>query len=184
VLVSRSAEESLLYMDLQPCPGCSTKGFDWSGHHLEYDDAGTKAGTVISVYDGPCQECGTARRYEFALAAAHPGAEGFGGPEPSQIVDPGQYLVLARHAAGLVPGDPVHCPPENRDAAHEAIATALLALAEVVKFVPEDTDRVPADAFWTEQGRAVYAADPGQFRRDRLDAVAARYARVRDAYGR
>jgi hypothetical protein len=167
-------------MDLQPCPGCGTKGFDWGGHHLEYDEAGA----VVSVYDGPCQECGTARRFEFTLTAARPGADGFGGPEPSQIVDPGQFLLLARHAAGLVPGDPAHCPPGDRAAAGEAIETALSALAEVVKFVPDGADRVPPDSFWTEQGRSVYRADPGQFRRDRLDAVAARYARIRDAYGR
>jgi hypothetical protein len=178
VLVSRSAEESLLYMDLQPCPTCGARGFDWEGHHIEEDDGGT----MISVYDGPCQRCGTPRRYEFTLADPSPGVVGFGGPTPSQIIDAGQFLVLAKRAAGLAPADPANCPPDERDDAREAIETAVAAVDEVLKFVPPDRDRVAVEDFWSEQGRAVYAADPGQFRRDRLDAVADAYRRISAAY--
>jgi hypothetical protein len=177
VLVSRSAEESLLFMDLQPCPGCGTQGFDWTGHHVEDD-----AGALLSVYDGPCQECGTPRRYEFAPADPTPAAPGFGGPSPSQLIDPGQFLVLAKQAASLVPADPANCPPDDRDEAREAINTAIAAVEEVLKFVRPDSGAVAAEEFWSEQGRAVYAADPGQFRRGRLDAVADAYRRIRAAY--
>jgi hypothetical protein len=178
VLVSRSAEESLLYMDLQPCPACGIKGFDWAEHELGQSDGGT----LISVYAGPCQECGTDRRFEFTLADPAPGAPGFGGPQPSRIIDPGQFVVLARQAASLVPADPATCPADEVDDARQAIATAQQALDEVRKFIPAGADRVPPEAFRSEVGRATYAVDPGQFRLDRLDTVAASYQRIGAAY--
>jgi hypothetical protein len=177
VLQSRSTEESQLYMDLQPCPGCGTQGFEWEEHLTEVRDE-----ALVAVYRGACIACGTGREFEFELLAGDPAELEFGGPEPSRIIDPGQFFALAREAAAVVPASPGQCPPAELDDAREAIAMAVSAIGEVGKFVPADGDAVPPDAFTSEIGRAVYAADPTQFRRARLDAVATAYRDVHAAY--
>jgi hypothetical protein len=47
---------------------------------------------------------------------------------------------------------------------------------EVLKFVPPGGDAVPAEAFWTDAGRAEQERDPGRFRLDRLLAVRDSYS--------
>jgi hypothetical protein len=142
-------------MDLQPCAGCGAYGFEWETHLTEERD-----NALVAVYRGPCVECGTERAYEFELIGQAPAALAFGGPQPSRIVDPGQFFALAR----------------------EAIAMAVSAIDEVGKFVPADADAVPPAAFTSEAGGALYAADPTQFRRARIEAVAAAYRNVFTAY--
>jgi hypothetical protein len=164
-------------MDLQPCAGCGAYGFEWETHLTEERD-----NALVAVYRGPCVECGTERAYEFELIGQAPAALAFGGPQPSRIVDPGQFFALAREAAALVPADPAQCPPEELDEAREAIAMAVSAIDEVGKFVPADADAVPPAAFTSEAGGALYAADPTQFRRARIEAVAAAYRNVFTAY--
>ncbi|KOU67416.1 hypothetical protein ADK55_03490, partial [Streptomyces sp. WM4235] len=47
-----------------------------------------------------------------------------------------------------------------------AMAYALAAFEEVLKFVPPGQDAIPADAFTSEVGRARYRKGPGKFRRN------------------
>jgi hypothetical protein len=88
----------------------------------------------------------------------------FGGPEPSELLDPGEWLVVADLAANRAPA---------ADQADFALAAA--AIDEVLKFIPDGADEVPEAALRGGTGREAYAREPGRFRRRRLEAVAAAY---------
>jgi hypothetical protein len=60
-------------------------------------------------------------------------------------------------------------------AARLALATALAAVDEVLKFIPPDADAVPPEAFRTYPGQTVFGREPGRFRRARLLAVREAY---------
>ena len=85
------------------------------------------------------------------------------GPEPSELLDAGQWMQVADRAATAVPTKPVE--------AGRVLAVAQAAVDEVIKFVPAGQDAVPEDEFWTPEGRAVRDAEPGRFRLDRLLVV-------------
>ncbi len=152
--VARSRDEARLFLDLTPCPDCGTVSPDWN-HSIE--DAG---GELVSSYAAVCPGCGAEREYLFGLPERETAGEfpAFGGPEPSELLDPGQWLHVADLFASDVPEDDPGL----------ALAIARAAVDEVVKFVPPGLDAVPPDAFWTEDGRRVHDAEPGRFRLDRL----------------
>ena len=52
---------------------------------------------------------------------------------------------------------------------------AVNAREELLKFIPPGADQVPADALFTAAGKQVYLAEPGRFRRARLEAVLGAY---------
>jgi len=50
------------------------------------------------------------------------------------------------------------------------------AVEETLKFVPPEGDRVPAAAFTSLDGRAMYDGEPGRFSRIRIAAIRVHYA--------
>ena len=92
----------------------------------------------------------------------------FGGPEPSELLDAGEWLWVADLVAGNIPAD-------DPDSARQALGIAAAAMDEILKFVPAGAGEVPDAAFWSRRGRRVRAEEPGRFQRDRL-------AIVRDSY--
>jgi hypothetical protein len=170
MLVARSAPECRLYLDLHPC-SCGETAFDVR-HTLRTGPDGA----LLAVYEGPCSRCGLPRRFVFALdPATPPPPPAYGGPRPSQIICPGQFALAADRAASSAELVPAGAPPARRAQSREALARAVAAQQEVVKFVPAGSDEVPAGAFTSPEGRALYAREPGRFRRSRLEAVAAAY---------
>jgi hypothetical protein len=168
VKLARTSAEAHLYMDLTPC-GCGD-------HRFERQSAVVMRGDVMcSQYTGPCATCGTIRTFVFRLPeeilAPAPGRIRFGGAEPSQLLDPGEWLAVADDFAKR---NPVDVPPARRARAREDLATAVAALEEVLKFAG-GADRVPDAAFVSERGRAVRDAEPGRFRVIRLEAVLGAY---------
>ncbi|MEV4131668.1 hypothetical protein AB0J72_05830 [Dactylosporangium sp. NPDC049742] len=159
MLVARSVTECHLYMALHPCEGCGEWDFPWSRH-----DRGPGP---QSAYEGPCPSCGASRRFEFVIAPDAVPPPAYGGPEPSRIIDPGEFLAMSERAAqhATVPAD---ASGPRRDDARTAASDALAAAEEVLKFVPPHASAVPASAFTSETGRARYAADPAAFTRERL----------------
>lgn len=155
---ARTRDEALLWLERTPCPRCAASCFTWA-HGLDQDDNGE----LVIVYDADCPSCGTAREHFFALPAQETSAV-FGGPEPSELLDAGQWLGLADEIGSRVPRDD---PPARA----EALAVAAAAVEEVLKFIPPNGDQVPAEAFWTDEGRRVRDELPGRFRRDRLQVV-------------
>ena len=55
------------------------------------------------------------------------------------------------------------------------MSRAVNALQEVLKFIPPGADQVPADALFSAAGKQVCLAEPGRFRRARLEAVLGGY---------
>jgi len=164
-VLARTTAEAHLYMDLEPCAVCGGRGLSPDSSVVLVD------GRLCSRYAGACPHCRTRREFTFLLPEQIllPLAEAvvFGGPEPSELLDPGQWLAVADLAAA---GDPDGTPANRTD-----LLYAAAALDEVLKFVPPGAVEVPAGAVRTGQGHEVYDREPGRFRRDRLAAVAQAY---------
>ena len=113
----------------------------------------------------------------------HPAAPpAFGGPQPSRIICPGQFALEADRAASSADLVPAGGLPSRRTQSRAALARALAAQQEVLKFIPPGADEVPAGAFTSWEGRALYAQEPGRFRADRLAAVATAYREALAGY--
>ncbi|TMR08414.1 hypothetical protein ETD86_47910 [Nonomuraea turkmeniaca] len=158
--VARTRDEAHLYLDLHPCV-CGSVETAWDSGVVHV------AGELAACYDGICADCGMEREFMFALPQREVMPEGwptFGGPEPSQLLDAGEWLWVSDLTAGNVPAD-------DRNAARQALAMARATVDEVLKFIPDGHEHVPDHAFWSELGRQVRDAEPARFRRERLEVV-------------
>jgi hypothetical protein len=168
MLLARSSPECRLYMDLHAC-SCGETGF--AAEHVLREDA---EGRLLAVYDGSCPRCGLPRRFTFVLdEALPPPPPAFGGPLPSRIICPGQFLLVADQAAASAPLTPSVEDPRRAERDRLAVATAAAAVDEVLKFIPAGQSAVPEQAFTSPAGRAAHAREPGRFSRERLEATAA-----------
>jgi hypothetical protein len=159
--LARTNAEAHLYMDLRPCDACGHRGFSGDSAMVFVD------GELCSRYAGACPRCGTERAFTFRvpeeIRLPLERDVVFGGPEPSELLDPGEWLTVADLAAGRP-------DPDDDD-----LALAAAAIDEVLKFLPEGAEEVPLEALRTEDGREVYEREPGRFRKVRLEAVATTY---------
>lgn len=168
--VARTRDEAHLYLDLHPC-ACGSADTTWDNGLVSV------AGELVNRYSGTCGSCGAPREYLFGLPERPVLPDGwptFGGDEPSELLDAGEWLWVADLTAGDVPVD-------DRAEAERTLRVAAAAVAEVIKFVPPGAEEVPDDGFWSERGLQVRAAEPGRFRLDRLLVVRDTY---RDLVGR
>jgi hypothetical protein len=165
--IARTRDEARLFLDLTPCE-CGSTDADWR------HGTGMVDGELASVYDASCADCGAEREYFFGLPPRETGGDypNFGGPEPSQLLDPGRWLALADQLASML-------PPDDPETSAEALAIASAAVVEAMKFIPAGEDAVPEAAFWTEAGRQLYDEQPGRFQRARLQIVRETYERPR-----
>ncbi|MEV3984473.1 hypothetical protein [Nonomuraea sp. NPDC049758] len=157
--IARTRDEALVYLDLNPC-ACGSMETEWDSGVVSVQ------GALATCYSGVCEGCGAEREHLFSLPAREVlpvGWPTFGGPEPSELLDAGEWMWLADLTAGNVPDDP--------EDGRRALSMARAAVEEVLKFIPEGQEDVPAGAFWSARGREVRAAEPPRFRRDRLTVV-------------
>ncbi|MDG4794485.1 hypothetical protein [Micromonospora sp. WMMD1082] len=169
--LARTNAEAHLYMDLHPC-SCGETAFPRQSAVVALAD-----GDLASRYTGACAGCGQDREFVFRLPATIGGTgNGFhyGGDEPSQLLDPGEWLLVADAYAGQVPAEPAAGAAGQR--ARAALTRAVAALDEVGKFIPAGGGAVPPGAFTSDRGRQLHQREPGRFRRDRLTAVRDAYA--------
>jgi hypothetical protein len=171
--LARTNAETHVFLRLQACSSCGETDCRFRSSVVRVGDA------LCSRYTGTCPRCGNQRIFDFRLPEEieMPPADGvsYGGDAPSVLLDAGQWLSHADDRARRVPANRVGLDQAEQRAARHALASAVAALDEVLKFLPEGADRVPESAFFTEQGRAVFAREPGRFSKARLEAV-------RDAY--
>jgi hypothetical protein len=173
MLVSRSTEEAHLYMQLHPCE-CGEADFEWRDTRIVPGD-----GRLVSVYSGECERCGRPRVFEFALVPEpSPPPPAFGGEAPSRIIDPAEFLQTSQLFAATVPADPAALGDDDFHRAYDALVFALASLEEVLKFIPDGGDAVPAGSFRSPTGRERYQDSPEQFSRARLEATRHAYQRL------
>jgi hypothetical protein len=156
--LARTNLEAHLAMDLAPCACGETRFARQSAVLRRGDD-------LCSRYTGACAKCGAAREFVFRIPEEilHPipGEVRYGGAEPSELLDPGEWLAVADlHAKRSTRGD---------------LAIAIAAMEEILKFAAPGAERVPEAAFTSERGRAVLATEPGRFRIARLEIVLKTY---------
>jgi len=162
--VARSTWECQMFFGLAVCPQCGETGLD---------PVELNVGQVWE-YATTCPNCEHRQQFAFAVARLGPPPfPAFGGAEPSQLIDAGQFLVLAEEAADDVPADPADLSSDDLmpEEALEELSVAVAAIEEVLKFIPADADRVPREALWTVEGLARFDADPVAFDRRQLIAM-------------
>jgi hypothetical protein len=152
-------------MDLHGCPRCGATAVSWADALVDRD------GVLARRYHGACEQCGEEREFVFELPGLptppRPGAVvTFGAADDvSALFDAGEWLEIADMltlAAGLTD------VPEAES--RESVAIAAACYDEVLKFLPEGADEVPAEAFRSEAGQALRRRSPVRFRRDDLVA--------------
>ncbi|BCJ46590.1 hypothetical protein GCM10010168_38870 [Actinoplanes ianthinogenes] len=159
---ARTSAETTLFLELSPCscgngefPG---RGLPWSASVLAVGAENTLR------YDWDCPGCGRYRQYLFrAPREPEPfprAGEMFrwgDGATPSQLLDPGQWMLVA-----------------DRYARTDGVRAAA-AVDEVLLFVRKRMLgggwSVPRSAFRTAAGRARYRRAPREFTRDRLESA-------------
>ncbi|MBE4735140.1 MULTISPECIES: hypothetical protein [Streptomyces] len=163
MLTARSSAEAHLYMDLHRCE-CGSGDFDRQ-HRLEL-----RGDVLVAVYEGACRQCERTRRFEFRMAEeVPPPPPAFGGPEPSQIIDPGEFEAVAGRLAESTGIQLLNTPEAEHHQFRDAIAYVVAAYEEMLKFLPPGENAIPAGAFTSEVGKARYRRDPGNYDRDILE---------------
>ncbi|WP_327143733.1 hypothetical protein [Nocardia sp. NBC_01327] len=172
--LARTNAEARLYLTLQPCPTCGSTRCTFRSAVITVD------GVLASRYTGECHECHAQRAYEFLLPEEvlppPSGTVQFGRDNPSELLDPGVWLWYADVCIRQVPSETADLDERSLRAGRHALATALAATDEALKFIPAHADRVPLSAFTSADGLAMHEREPGRFTRSRLEAVRATYA--------
>lgn len=164
MLIARSSAECHLYIELRACE-CGEGRAPWK-HQLE-----SRADALVAVYEGRCDRCTRPWAFEFTLDPEVCPVGKFGGSKPSQIVDAGQFLATADAAARAASGDASALDHLSRQRARALMLRAVAAVEEVLKLIPPDADRIVVDSLSSAMGKAMYLAEPGRFRKSRLETV-------------
>jgi hypothetical protein len=173
--LARTRDEAQLFLDLRPCERCGSVDMSWENALVFID------GRAARSYFASCPACGLERKFTFWAAdprSLPSRADGvaFGGTEPSELLDAGEWLWVADLTASRV-------PVNDSRAAWRALAIATAAMDEILKFIPAGATEVPDSAFWSQRGQRVRAEEPGRFDRERLVIVRDTYREERDAVG-
>ncbi len=162
-LSARSLAEAYLYLMVSPCPSCG-KGPLYAGEAVSTRTEGELSLLGISA---ECGACGIRETWNFLiprnrLSPATPADAISDGPEPSRIIDVGQWITLSRMIveAASRSGDKLQIRRFGIESAH--------CLDEALKFYEPDCDAPPSSAFLTAASRDRFRLQPEQFSRRRL----------------
>lgn len=183
----RTYDEIFLYMGLRPCLCGETELDDQVSTSLTVD------GGPAERFSGRCASCGRSRHFTFAISEEPPPLSfdvQYGGDEPSQLLDPGEWLGVAElYTSSVDAGTPDDGLADDEDItrAYYLLSSAAAALDEAVKFIPDGADQIPEGAFTSQAGRMIYEMMPERFTRAQLETERDRaHAQVRefaDQYG-
>ena len=196
-------------LEIRGCPRCGCREMgegpsDWYGL---FDPASGQERSA-GHYDITCPACGLERRVRFWVrepfskppvprldpVTGERNREHLlhlGGNEPSTIIGPDEFAREIAYCEAHVISDPTLIDaPDPARLADDAIANSIdghlitnaeKCTRELLKFIPADTDEVPAACFRTEQARRTRAEHRDWFTRAYIDAQAARWKRFGDA---
>jgi uncharacterized protein YjbI with pentapeptide repeats len=171
---------------LVPCPGCGS--FDLGD---KFELRPSMMGTTILA--GPCPHCGAERAVRFRhrfesgrpcvdlSRVPTPPAHHLGGPEPSCIIRPAQFVAEAGRLALLSVPTPEQLAPAAWRKQWEVNARLMTCLTELLKFIPDDADRIPDAAFDTA-GKSHRAGHPEKYTRAWITSERDRVAALIEAY--
>jgi len=162
---ARTVAEAHLFMDI--CGAASGP----RGHQLRAD-----GDTLVSVYH--CQTDRGIRAFEFVVERAEVEGGGFGGPEPSKLLGPAQFLLESDRLAGASPGSPEGLSDIQRRTAATQLERAARCIDEVLKFFADDQERLGLSEMRTVTGGHLVRREPGRFDRTRLCALRTTYRRL------
>lgn len=184
---ARTLAEAFVYLELTLPPGDEPLDLRRRTTLHTEDDR------YVLAFDGPYQDEPVTAEVAVPVAAqraaeADDAAPGFG-PGLSTLIDAGQWagVELYHRDAVTTALDRLADEPLGRDEywdLMEALGQAHRCVTEVLKFLPDDADAVPADAFWTEDGRRLAELNPELFARRRLEDARAEYAETRERFRR
>jgi hypothetical protein len=163
---ARTVVEAHLYLDLLRADGLL--GEDDPGDPAAWTRLrGSPASRVLHA-DGAD---GRFPPFDIAIAPATPAGPRFGSGA-STLIDAGQWLEMAELYVEQAAGAELAATgADDADLRAEALLAWRFAVdvaGEVLRFLPDGADEVPASAFWTERGREARRADPTRFTRAAL----------------
>jgi len=165
--IARTNREAELVVVRDPCPTCGRNATVWRHELIDRD------GELLTLFRGACRSCGSPRHALFRLPERETLGGGldrrFGGPEPSQIFDAGEWMAYS-DVCGVDARDMITSGADARQIA-AAVVDGVAAAYEVLKFIPPDADDLPESALFTFFGRAYYDRDPLRFSRRRLELL-------------
>lgn len=160
--LARTPHEAHLYLDLRPCD-CGETRFNRASVVVPLADGG-----LGRRYAALCPGCGRHREFLFRLPdeplEERAGEFRYGGPEPSRLLDPGEWLLAADRLSADRPADLAALPDDERRRARDRLAAAAAAVEEALKFAPAGADEIPGGALCSRLGLGLYARDPDRFR--------------------
>ncbi|GAA1030218.1 hypothetical protein GCM10009557_21450 [Virgisporangium ochraceum] len=172
---ARSHNEAMMFVLLRECRGCGRTNRDLTDE-LHVSETGAESHAEYTAF---CRDCGNIDVYRLRLPAADPqaGERGvvFGGPEPSRILDAGEWVSVALRTSANTPEDPAGMTDQERSDAALAMHTAAAAVREAAKFIEPGRERLPRSAMWTDVGREEFDRDPWRFSRPRLAVLERAY---------
>jgi len=167
--LARTEDEVYLYISLQPCEVCGQTGPEVRGV-----SSGAADGEPIRGYETACSQCGTTRTFWFRFPEAPAGSAAgpwrFGGAEPSELLDPGQWLMLADAVLAEAPETATGLSDPQRREARDRVELAVAAFEEVLKFIRGGEDRVSPFAFWSQPGHELQLTAAWRFEREWLES--------------
>ncbi|WP_084517817.1 hypothetical protein [Microtetraspora niveoalba] len=172
---ARSLVEAYVYLDLAAAPG----GGGAAGHAvLSEEEDGWRVRLADAEVFVPYVAEAEARREELTF-----------GSGVSELIDPGQWVLIgATYARRALEAALFFAADPSSDETYMNVVTdwrfAADAVAEALKFVPDDADALPEASFWTETGREAYEREPARFTRARMEDDLAYYRTSLDDFVR
>jgi uncharacterized protein YjbI with pentapeptide repeats len=159
----RSYHEVRVLATVRPCPKC--------GRH-EVADVITRGGAGQLAVISTCEHCATRRILTLRMRHAptslpEPEAFQLGGPEPSVVITPAQFLETFDRASAAIAWTPEILMPDAWRASRAALVLALTCLNELLKFDDAALARAAASA----GDAARVAREAITFERNRLLAL-------------
>jgi hypothetical protein len=167
--LARTFAEAELHLSYLPCRVCGLAALEVRGFSYE-----TVGGFELDQIETACLNCGDVDEHPYRLPMLQAESKGghlrYGGPEPSELLDPGDWLLLASALLADVPQEHLAAVPvDQRTAYRNLVDAAVSAVEEALKFLDDGAATIARDAFWSNAGYELFVRSPELFRRERLN---------------